>query len=152
MEKNFMCLFCVSELPDHFLKKKLIEDIRVVRPPPELRTCPQFIFLIFFTWPLNKLFFTKSLKLAKWTYLPNLVILAHWEVEKTKLIKYFQEVPKMGQLTSIPNLVILGWWEEGPTKKGNFLTFLVGPTSPHRRITKFGMLVSWLILETSWRY
>ena len=34
-------------------------------------------------------FFTKSLKLAKWTCLPNLVILAHWEVEKTKLINLF---------------------------------------------------------------
>ena len=29
---------------------------------------------------------TKSFKLAEWTCLPNIFILAHWEVEKTKLI------------------------------------------------------------------
>ena len=34
----------------------------------------------------KKIFFANSLKLAKWTCLPNLVILAHWEVKKTKLI------------------------------------------------------------------
>ena len=30
----FMFLFCVSELPDHFLFKKEIEEKQVVRPPP----------------------------------------------------------------------------------------------------------------------
>ena len=47
-----------------FFLKKLIQDIRMVRPPPELRTCPQFFFIFFFDLTPN-IFFPRQEQIMK---------------------------------------------------------------------------------------